>query len=581
MKGRQSVFIPWRLKERTRELLSKERGTTYKDHGGRVSVCLVYPNTYYVGMSNLGFQFVYGSLNLREDCVCERAFLPERDELDELRVGSIPLFSLESQTPLNRFDIIAFSLSFEEDYLNIPTILRLCNIPVYARDRGLEGPLLLGGGCAVSMNPEPLGDIFDILFIGEADGILGNIIDLYQRFKRGGMVYKEGYLYEVAHLEGVYVPSFYGFTYDGPVVKSIRVLRDGIKPRVTARKVRDIDSAPLIHTVVTTPWTEFSGTCLVEIERGCPEGCRFCTAGFIYLPPRWRRKEGVLDGVRKGLEDTKKVGLVGSAVSEYPYIKDVLREGTRLGGELTVSSLRADILDEELLHLLKGSGYRTVTIAPEAGSERLRRIINKPISDDNLLRAVELAEKVGLRRLKLYYLLGLPCEEDGDAEAIAELTLKMKAIFSGSISLSVNPFVPKPFTPFQWHPLEKREVVGRRFSIIKGLVSKKKGITVKTISTRRAVLQTYLSRGDRRVGGTIVDASMEGISGALRKADPPVEGYVYRERTYQEILPWDIVDFGIRKEYLWDEYQRGLEGKTTPPCNPDVCTRCGVCGNRG
>ena len=337
----------------------------------------------------------------------------------------------------------------------------------------------------------------------------------------------------------------------------------------------------------------------MEVERGCGRGCRFCAAGFLYLPPRERAREDISSALREvagggvAAESDKvaksdrpgmfgesgvtgRVGLVGAAVSEYTWLKEILREGTAAGLKMTLSSLRADMLDIELLTLMKASGYKTITIAPEAGSERMRNVINKCISDDEILSAASLIAEAGFHKLKLYFMLGLPSETDDDALKTAGITKKIRAVFKkGSIILSINPFVPKPCTPFQWSSYTEISVLKRRFKAIKKSLSGMKGIEIKGFSAERGFLQSVLSTGDRRLAQVIEKASGEGARKHFKER--VFRDFVYRERAEREPLPWDLIEHGIYKDYLWKEYRRGLTAKTTPPCDTEHCIRCGVC----
>lgn len=573
--------ISWKLKNKVKDLVSKETGTVRKDPGGRVRVCLVYPNTYPLGMGNLGFQFVYHALNEMDGCVAERAFLPDPGDLEEFNRSSTTLFSLESLAGLNEFDIIAFSVSFEEDYFNIPKILRLANIPKLSRERPDVGPLVMAGGVAVSMNPEPIADLIDLFLIGEAEGALGPFVTLYGELKGNGPRYE--ILKGLDSLESVYVPGFYEYAYEGTKIVKVKAA-EGAKQRVRAGKKMDLDKYELPMSFITTPEAGFKETFLAEIERGCGRGCRFCAAGFLYLPPRFRDAEAVKKIVGEGMEATGKVGLVGTAVSEYPDLDNLIDFGIEKGAEagekgmLTLSSLRLDCLNGELLEKLNAAGYRTVTLAPEAGSRRMRDVINKDMSDTEILEAVRLVVEAGFTRIKLYFLTGLPGETDEDAGAIVDLAVKIRALMkSGTLKLSVNPFVPKPVTPFQWHPFERVEVLDKRMRIIKEGLKRSAGVSVKAMPSKEAFVQAWISRADRRAGQFIIDAELNGVKGAVKSNKAFMEEAVYRKRAFDEVLAWDLVDHGLKKDYLWSEYERGLEGKLTPPCKVGACFRCGVC----
>jgi len=566
--------ISWKLRDAVRQRLSRERGTVFKDPGGRVRICLVYPNVYALGMTNLGFQTVCHLFNRLDNCVAERAFLPESASLPEYARSGSPLFSYESQTPVCEFDIIAFSLPFEEDYANLPALFDLIGIPLTSDKRSATGPLLLAGGVAVSLNPSPLASFFDIFLIGEGEGSVERLVDAFVRGRGHG---KTDMLRVFDEMESVYCPSFYKYEYDGAIVKEMRPLA-GAKKKVIAAKNLSLDAFPIPQSFIVTPETEFKGTYLAEIERGCPRGCRFCAAGFLYLPPRWRDARSVKETVTKGIAMTGKAGLVGTAVSEYPWIKETVQAGIDAGGGVTLSSLRLDMLDARFMELLKKGGYRTVTLAPEAGSERMRAVVNKGMTDSEILDTARLVAEAGFMKLKLYFLIGLPIETDADAAAIAGLTAAIRGVFKkGSISLSINPFVPKPVTPFQWHRFEQTAVLQRRFDIIKRGLSKVSGVIMKTMSVKEAAGQAYISRADPRADSFILEMAERGLRSAMRKGGRLVEDSLYRDRPRDELLPWDFIDYGVMRQYLWAEYQKGLALRQTPPCEVGACFRCGVC----
>ncbi|OGP24582.1 MAG: hypothetical protein A2X99_01155 [Deltaproteobacteria bacterium GWB2_55_19] len=565
--------MSWNLKKKVRETLSKETGAVHKEHGGRVRVCLVWPNAYSLGMANLGFQTAYHLINSLDNAVCERVFLPDKGDIDEFRRTSTELFSYESQTPLREFDIVAFSLPFEDDYVNIARVLGLANIPVFSAERNLR-PLVIAGGVAVSLNPEPLADIIDAFIAGEGEGSLPSFIERFRALKDGPAV---ALLSGLDELPWTYIPSFYEYSYDGPAIKDVK-RKAGAKEKVTGKKAFDLGNFPIPQSFITTPDSEFRDTYLIEVERGCGRGCRFCAAGFLYLPPRWRKTEDVKEALSEGLKRAGKAGLIGTAVSEHPDINEIIGFGVEKEGGVTLSSLRLDMIDADLLALLKKSGYKTITLAPEAATERMRSVINKGITDDEIMDAVALIREAGFLKLKLYYLVGLPTETDEDAEAIVALTKRIKAMMArGQISLSINPFIPKPFTPFQWMEFEDPSVIDRRLkSISKGL-HRENGVSVNTMSAKEALIQAYVSRSDRRAGSLIVEASLTGWARVMKAHEAFIMESVSMERPKDAILPWDIIDHGVRKSYLWKEYGKALEARTTPPCEVGECFRCGVC----
>lgn len=538
-------------------------------------MALLYPGPYRLAMSNLGFQYLYAALNSQERILCERAFLPDRDELSRYEGGGVRLFTIESLRPVRDFDVAAFSIAFEDDYANVPFMLELSGIEPLAERR--EGaPLVVAGGVAVTLNPEPTAPFMDLFHLGEAEGAAVTLFERIREALELGASRAE-LLSALAGLDGVYVPSLYDFGYAGPVVSTISP-RPGAPARVRAVKNLDLRGFEPPRTAVLTPETEFSSMSLVEIERGCGRGCRFCAAGFVYLPPRMREEGDVAAAIDAGIDAAGRVGLVGAAVSEYPAVKDLLRRGAQRGAGLTLSSVRADMIDAELVGLLGECGLRTLAMAPEAGSARLRNVINKGMDDETLVRAAALAGEGGIGRLRLYFMVGLPTETDDDARAAAELALRMKAAFGkGDVTVSINPFVPKPVTPFQWSPFESAAVMERRLSIIKDALRAVKGVALKVESPRRALFQAALARGDRRLAAALAAVSRLGWRGAFREAGLDPAALACRPREREELFPWSLIDHGVTDDYLWKEYCRALSEQTTPPCSVGRCTRCGVC----
>jgi radical SAM superfamily enzyme YgiQ (UPF0313 family) len=526
-------------------------------------------------MSNLGLHSVYALFNSDAGYQCERGFLPDADESALYEKSGTPLLSLESQSPIKDFDIIAFTASFEKDYINIAAILEAIGIPVFADERDDSHPLIIAGGCGVSLNPEPIAELIDIFLLGEGEASLPVFMEVFAACVSSEDNRQEQFR-KILKVPGAYVPSFYNFEYDGDKVVSIKA-DNGAPEIVLKARLDDLDSAPLPQSIITTPDTSFSNTFLIEAERGCPRGCRFCSAGFIYLPPRWRSLDVLKNAIKKGLERTGKVGLVGAAISEHPGLKEMLRCAEGDNAEITISSLRADVVDAEMLELLKDVGYKTITIAPEAGTERLRQVINKDMSDECLVECARLAGDAGFRRMKLYYMVGLPTETEDDVRAIAELTIRIKdALKHGSVALSINPFIPKPVTPFQWYGYAGVTEVEKKYKVIKKMLVQVKGVSVKTESAKEAYLQAWLARADRRAGRVIVEAARHGLKRAVRDVADARES-VERTRAKDEVLPWDVVDHSLKKDYLWKEYQAALKCKVTEPCVMGECFRCGVC----
>lgn len=571
------------LKEKAGALLAAEQGTVLKARGAGIEVALAYPNTYHVGMSNLGVHQLYSILNQRPDTSCERVFLPDEDDIPEYARSGTRLFSLESRRPVRDFDILAFSVSFEQDYLNVLEMLRLAGIAIDKRDRGPDDPLLLLGGICSFFNPEPLADIFDAVIIGEGEEAAGEFLDVYAGSREQG---RHDMLRALCRVPGVYIPEFYdvGYHEDG-TLRERRVLEPGAPAMITKRSISTIDQRPAA-TIIRTPNTEFSSMHLAEVTRGCGRHCRFCMAGYIYLPPRNLSAEAGRAQARQADATCGKIGLVGSALSDYPAIDDLCAS---VQGNLSVSSLRADSLSEALVKRLAASGHKTIVLAPEAGSERLRKVINKGVTEEDVLRAANLVFGAGIPNLKLYFIIGLPTETQEDIEAIVALAEKVREVQLkharplgriGRITLSVNSFVPKPFTPFQWEPMDAVASLNRKQRFLDKTVKKIGNMNLIHDLPKWEAVQALLSRGDRRTG-MLLKAAHEhkgDWKAAARTLGLDLEADAARRRGFDELLPWDFIDIGVRKEYLKNEYQRALEGKFTPPCKVGTCRTCGVCG---
>lgn len=538
-----------RIRDKIDSLLSRERGTIYKDPGGRINICLIYPNTYYIGMSNLGFQGIYTLLNSRSDVVCERAFLPdEEDREDYLRTGS-EIVSMESKRALNRFDIIAFSVSFENDYPNIYEILRFSRIPLLASDRKGKGyPLLIMGGICAFFNPEPLAEIFDICFIGEAEEMLNDFLDIFKPSKSIDELFKEA-----LKIEGIYIPRFYEVRYSNGSIAERKPL-DGAPEIIRKRTLKDLSSSPLKHSIITKE-TEFSEMYLIEAMRGCPWSCRFCVTGYVYKPVRRKPYDLIVEELRS-LNAIRRFGLIGPSLSDYPDIKKVLQIGDV---EFSITSLRASNKSVELVKLLKG--LKTVSIAPEAGTERLRRVINKKITEEDIIETARaILSQEGIENLRLYFMIGLPTEKTEDIEGIIELVKRIRELSQkGNIVLTISTFVPKPFTPFQWHPMERIGIIKERLKIIKKALLPLKGIKVFHDVPKYAYMQGLFARGDRRIARVLIKMK-NGMNWekACLEAGIDVDYYLFRERRFEEKLPWDFIDCGISKEALWKEYREAL-----------------------
>lgn len=521
------------LREKIKKRLSRERGTVFKNPGGKVSVCLVYPDTYHIGMSNLGFQGIYGLINSRRDCVCERAFLPDDEDLKEMIQKNISLVSYESMRPLTEFDVIAFSISFENNFPDVLRILRMAHIPLRASERDDRHPLIAAGGISMTSNPEPLAEFFDLIMLGDGELLIPPFIDAVKewRFKRAG---KEEVLKDLAKKEGFYVPSGYEILYDGERIIR-RKNKEGYPERIKVPVLKDLD-AGVRHSIIT-PETEFSDMHLVEVMRGCPWRCRFCLTGNLF-PLRIRSLESVLEEIKAST--APRFGIIGSSLTDYRYIKELLQlEGV----DFSITSLRASPKAAEIISLLKNK--KSVSIAPEAGSERLRSLINKNIKEEDILHSSELLLQNGIENLRLYFITGLPEETDDDAIAIVELVKKIRSLSKrGSISLSISIFVPKPHTSFERAPMAGPEVIKKRLNIIKKGLKPLENVRVLHEVPKYAYMQGLFAQGSRRIGFVLEEMLDEpDWKVACRKGGIDPDFYIFRKKEPDEILPWDFIAY--------------------------------------
>jgi radical SAM superfamily enzyme YgiQ (UPF0313 family) len=555
--------MSWKLKRKAQGTLAEEQGTIRKDWGGKISVALVYPNTYAVGMSNLGFQTIYRHLNAIPDVVCERVFLPDPEDLDEMRrAGSSP-FSLESFRLLTDFHLVGFSVTYEGDYINVLRILSMAGIPLRAAARRAHDPLVLMGGVCAFSNPEPIAPFMDFVVVGEGEELVVELIAAY----RDGYRDREGFLTSLSSLEGVYVPDRYEVINGADGMLADVQPRQGAPGIVVKRRLRNVNAFTTI-AAVKTPQAEYGHMALLEVGKGWGRGCRFCLEGQVYRPVRHRSvdtlRETVVEMARSG---EKRVGLVGACVSDYPWIGDLLKIVEENGLELSISSLRADSLTPELVAALARGGHRTLTMAPEAGTERLRRAIRKPITDEQITTACDLVRAHGIPNLKTYFMIGQPTETMEDVAAIPTLAGRMLERLRvldragrpfGRLTLSISSFVPKPWTPFQWAPFDGAASLQAKLEIIKRGVRSFSNVRVLHENPREAALQALLARGDRRVGDFLeLAASHEGDwRRALREWDGDAEVYTTRRRSPDERLPWDHFDVGVKKAGLIREWER-------------------------
>ena len=561
----------WTLRERAREALSKEVGYVTKPHGDRLRVALAFPNTYWVGMSNLGFQTVYRLFNAQDDVVCERFFLPPKQELAELLATNTRLVTLESQTPVADFDVIAFSVSFEWDYVNVLTLLRLSGIPRYAAERTSRHPLVVIGGAVTFVNPEPLAPFADAIAAGEGEVLVPSLRRAFSAASD-----RADLLRQLSHERGFYIPSFYD-PYYGPdgALSGYHVSGDAPLPvHKAALKTTEAVDPPV--TSIFTPDTEFGSRLLIEVVRGCANLCRFCWAGYNYLPVRPFPTERILELAEAARPFANRVGLVSIALCDHPDIERILARLKEMGYSISPASLRLDDLTEPIVRVLRESGERTITIAPETGSDRLRRVINKTVTNDEILDRAQLIFSCGIENLKLYYMLGLPTETDDDLVAIRDLTLQMRDIMLkharskghvGRIGGSVNPLIPKPGTAYQWLAMTDAATIDKKSKRLRTLMADIDNVYFNIKSERHSYYQALLSLGDRRVAPAIEAAERNGQNWRAAVAETGVDAdhFLFRDRSNDARLPWDIIDGGMKASFFHSEYDKALREEWTLP----------------
>lgn len=582
-----------------KDVLEAERGSYLKKWTGRKPVALLYPNTYKVGMSSLGYQLVYNLLNEQEDLVCERFFLPEVGE---------SFLSIESGRPLSDFPLIYISMSFEHDYINLARILVASGIEPLAEKRDAEivggSPLVVCGGVVSFMNPEPIADFIDMFYVGEAETALEAVTREFLLGMASGNT-REDLLYRVnKDFPGCYAPRFYTPDYNNETGRqSGYQVREGLPKRVMKQTLAKSEKAA--HSQLLTKEAEFADLYLTELGRGCSRGCRFCTAGFIYRPPRLWDADAVVAGLAERFDGVERVGLLGmemAASGDLDIIADYLLSS---GCSLSFSSLRADRLSSDLIDLLSKSNLKSVAIAPDGSSERLRYVINKGLREDDLLNAAENLVGAGIFKLKLYLMVGLPTETEEDLEEAIALVGKIKERIEpigkargrlSEIVISVNSFAPKPWTPFQYHAFgESRALKGgesipakraiktlkERIAYLKKGFSQYSNVSMNNDKPEHVLFQAVLSRADRRVAQVLLSMARHGLSWkqAMKTHNLTAEEYATTGYDGTSFLPWSVIDHGIEQEYLWQEYQKSFSASETTACNPEICTRCGVCGD--
>ena len=557
----------------SQSFLSNEVGYICKPHGGRLRVALAFPNTYFVGMSNLGFQTVYRLFNELPDVVCERVFLPGRQELQARLSSGTPLRTLESGTLVRDFDVLAFSVSFEWDYTNVVSMLRLAGVPVRADARTPHDPLVVIGGAVTFVNPEPLAAFADVIAAGEGEVLIPSLMTSI-----GAASDRDDLRCRLAAERGFYVPSFYTVRYGGNGTIEGFEPRPGTGAPAVVKKaaVKTTERMDPPSTRIFTPDTEFGSRFLIEVVRGCANLCRFCWAGYNYLPVRAFPADRILELAREARPHASRAGLVSIALCDHPEIERILAGLIEMGYSISPASLRLDDLTSSIVGMLHQSGERSITIAPETGSDRLRRVINKTVTNAEILDKADLIFRTGMENLKLYYMIGLPTENDADLESIHDLTAQLRDVMLsharprgriGRIVASVNPLIPKPGTAYQWLPMEDPAFTDRKAKRLRSLVADLDNVYFNIKSERHSYYQALLSLGDRRVAPAIEAAERNGGNWRAAVAETGVDAdfYLFRDRSGDAVLPWDIIDGGMKAAFFRAEFEKGLREEWTLP----------------
>ena len=591
------------LVEMPGQYIGGEWNSVVKTHADtNIKIALAFPDTYSIGMSHLGIQILYGLLNERKDTVCERVFAPLDDMELLMRKHKIPLFSLETYTPLREFDMIGFSLQYELSYTNILNMLDLSEIPVMASERSETDPLIIAGGPS-AIAPEPLADFIDIFLVGDGEESLPQLIELFKDMKQRKLSRKETIVSIAQTLRNAYAPSLYEVTYQQDnTLKEIRPRISGLPSLIRSASVKDLNKTyyptkPIVPYVKT-----IHDRITIEVMRGCTQGCRFCQSGMSKRPTRPRTVENILNLAELCYANTghNEISLASLSISDYPFLKQLMEQMNRIFGpryvNISFPSLRVNeqlVLLPSMLNTVRKSG---LTLAPEAATQTLRKIINKNITDEDLCKGIEEAFKQGWNLVKLYFMVGLPTETDDDIDAIAKLAYNVSALKKGirgsfaQVNISIAPFVPKAHTPFQWHPMVTlqriKEIRNRLFDRVR-----RKCIHIKFHNAERSILEGIFARGDRRLGKVIYQAWRDGCKfdaweehfhfqkwmDAFQKVGVDWTFYVHRQRDDDEVFPWDHISCGVVKPFLMHERQKSFDEEITPDCRTSECPECGSC----
>lgn len=572
-----------------------------------VRFAMCFPDVYEIGMSHLGIQILYDMFNKMPDVWCERVYSPWTDLERTLREKNIPLFALESQDPIRDFDFLGITIQYEMCYTNILQILDLSQIPLHAGERGEQDPVVIGGG-PCTYNPEPLADFFDLFYIGEGETVYPALLDAYKDNRAHGGT-RMDFLERAAEIPGIYVPGFYRVSYNADgTIGEFRAVNPHAGEKIEKQVVMDLDCAPYPEAPVVPFLKATQDRVVLEIQRGCIRGCRFCQAGMLYRPLRDKSVEHMKALAKKMLDNTgyEEISLSSLSTSDYRDLDELLNYLMKIcpenGVNISLPSLRIDNFSLDVMAKVQDIKKSSLTFAAEAGTQRLRDVINKGITEEDILKGAEQAFRGGWNKVKLYFMVGHPLETDEDLRGIAELCEKIAELYYDTvpkeerhgrcqITASSSFFVPKPFTPFQWAAQNREQEFLDKAKIVKEEVRaqlNQKSIRYTYHDPDVSVMEGVLARGDRRIGRVIETAYRNGAHfdawtefydhdlwlGAFRECGVDPYFYTARERSTDEILPWDFIDIGVRKEFLTREWERAREGKITPNCR-EVCQGCG------